>query len=114
MRVTPLAVVTLAVISLVRAQAVIDAGGIVNNASYRKASVPESGIAQGSLFAVFGEKLGPPEVFVAGAWPLQGSLAGTSVEVTGCQTPVVVRTGKLESNKATLAVAGQSGKCAEQ
>jgi uncharacterized protein (TIGR03437 family) len=77
-----LAASALATLSLAHAQPVIDAGGVVNNASYRKAGAPDSGIAQGSLFAVFGEKLGPADLYVVGSWPLGESLAGTSVEVT--------------------------------
>lgn len=82
MKAALIAAVALAALSLSEAQPVIDAGGVVNNASYRKAGTPGYGIAQGSLFAVFGEKLGPANLFVAGAWPLGESLAGTSVEVT--------------------------------
>lgn len=82
MKATLTTAVALAALSLGQAQPVIDVGGVVNNASYRKAGTPGYGIAQGSLFAVFGEKLGPAHLFVAGAWPLGESLAGTSLEVT--------------------------------
>ena len=60
--------ITLAVAGLASAQTpTIDAGGVVNAASYAYAGLPSGGIAQGSLFAIFGKNLGPTP-FVAGRW----------------------------------------------
>ncbi len=37
----------------------IDSGGVVNAASYAYAGLPSAGIAQGSIFAIFGNNLVP-------------------------------------------------------
>ncbi len=47
-----------------------------NSASYAR------GIAQGSIFVIFGWQLGPDQLVQAPAYPLQPELAGTSVSVT--------------------------------
>ncbi|MFN7920778.1 MAG: hypothetical protein U0Q16_11810 [Bryobacteraceae bacterium] len=60
----------------------IDPGGIVNNASYLPQCMSNAGIAQGSLFAVFGAGLGPSTLVTAGAYPLSTTLASVSVRVT--------------------------------
>jgi uncharacterized protein (TIGR03437 family) len=62
-------------------------GGIVNNASYSKAPLPNSGIAQGSIFAIFGNNMGPASIAYQPSYPLQRSLGNTTVTVTaGGQT----------------------------
>jgi len=66
---------------LAAAQPVIDAGGVVNAASYAPAGLPNSSIAQGSIFNVFGRSMGPATLQRAG-FPLPTELAGTSVKVT--------------------------------
>lgn len=63
-------------------QPVISAGGILNAASNALPGLPNSGIAQGSMFVVFGSNLGPAQLTQAGAFPLPTTLAGTSVRVT--------------------------------
>jgi len=63
------------------AQPVINTGGAVNAASYSPAGLPNSAIAQGSIFIVFGQKLGPASIQYTG-FPLQTTLAGTSAKVT--------------------------------
>jgi len=58
--------------------------GIYNAASYNPPGLPNSGIAQGSIFTVFGTGLGPATLQQAQSYPLfttQG-LAGTSMQVT--------------------------------
>lgn len=70
------------------AQPVIWTDGVVNGASMAKVGLPNSAIVPGSLFVVFGERLGP-EYTQAVSWPLATSegLGGTSVEITaGGQT----------------------------
>ncbi len=66
------------------AQPVVSAGGILNAASYALTGLPNSGIAQGSLFIVFGSGLGPPAISQVGAFPLPtaAGLSGTSIKVT--------------------------------
>jgi uncharacterized protein (TIGR03437 family) len=56
--------------------------GIVNNASYAQRGLPNSGIAQGSIFAIFGDNLGPANLTTQPSYPLQKTLGGTSVKVT--------------------------------
>jgi len=64
------------------AQPVIHPVGVVNAASYIRSGFPNSGIAQGSLFVIFGRDLGPAELRTFPGLPKPASLAGTSVRVT--------------------------------
>lgn len=57
-------------------------GPPVNQASFESPLSPTYGIAQGSMFAVFGAEMGPAELAIASAFPLTTELAGTSVQVT--------------------------------
>jgi len=63
------------------AQPRIAPDGVRNSASYAPAGFLDSGIAQGSLFVIQGDGLGPDELQVAGL-PLPTSLAGVSVSVS--------------------------------
>jgi uncharacterized protein (TIGR03437 family) len=63
------------------AQPAIATGGIVNAASYAPVGMPNSAIAQGSIFLVFGQQLGPATL-VSSSLPLATILAGTSAAVT--------------------------------
>lgn len=56
--------------------------GIVNNASYSYVGLPNSSIALGSLFAIFGTELGPAVLEQVRAFPLRTEFGGTSVRVT--------------------------------
>ena len=64
------------------AQPVISSTEVVNSASYLNQGLPGSGIAQGSIFTIFGSGLGPNRLVQAGPLPLQTLLGGTSVAVT--------------------------------
>lgn len=64
------------------AQPIISTGGILNAASYSLSGLPNSGIAQGSMFLVFGSKLGPAALSQVSVFPLPITLAGTSMKVT--------------------------------
>ena len=58
--------------------------GVYNAASWAPPSLPNSGIAQGAMFTVYGSGLGPPTIQHAESYPLpttQG-LAGTTIQVT--------------------------------
>jgi uncharacterized protein (TIGR03437 family) len=44
--------------------------------------LPNSGIAQGALFVVYGSNLGPASLAIATSFPLQRTLGGTSITVT--------------------------------
>lgn len=59
----------------------ISPGGVVNAASYAPAGLPNSAIAQGSIFVIFGRNLGPAQLAQA-SFPLPTWLAGTSVRVS--------------------------------
>ena len=65
-------------------QPVIGDGGIVNGASFARVGLPNSAIAQGSIFAVFGTNMGPAQLVQVSSFPLPTSegLAGTSISVT--------------------------------
>ncbi len=54
----------------------------VNSASLMPPGLPQYGVAQGSLFVVFGVDMGPAVLVSAAAFPLTTDLAGTSVQVT--------------------------------
>jgi uncharacterized protein (TIGR03437 family) len=55
---------------------------IANSASYMPPGYPSSGIAQGSIFSVFGTGLGPVAWTAAGSFPLPTVLGKTTVNVT--------------------------------
>ena len=63
------------------------AGGVVNAGSYAFAGLPNSPIAQGSLFVLFGTNMGPATLQGA-SFPLQATLGGTSINVTVSGTTV--------------------------
>lgn len=60
---------------------VVNPGGVLNPASYAVDGTPNSGIAQGSLFVVFGTDLAAPGLQVA-SYPLPTKFQGTSIRVT--------------------------------
>src|SRR5579862_3843380 len=55
---------------------------VLNPASNIPAGLPNSGIAQGSIFVVYGTNLGPANIAQPSALPLPNSLGGTSISVT--------------------------------
>ena len=63
------------------AQPVIDPDGVLNGASYVPSGLPNSGIAQGSIFIIKGNNLGPDVLDKAG-FPLPLEFRGTNVKVT--------------------------------
>lgn len=65
------------------AQAQPNITNVTNAASYAAAGLPGSGIAQGSIFVIFGSNLGPATLVQAGApRPTADGLSGTRVQVT--------------------------------
>jgi uncharacterized protein (TIGR03437 family) len=60
----------------------------VNGASYTVAGLPNSGIAQGSIFILFGTNMGPGALQGAPTLPLQNTLAGTSIRISSGATSV--------------------------
>ena len=63
-------------------------GGPVNAASYVLAGLPNAGIAQGSMFILFGTNMGPGQQANAFTFPLPTTLAGTSIRVAVGSTTV--------------------------
>jgi uncharacterized protein (TIGR03437 family) len=76
------------VATAISATPVVNSDGVVNSASYAPAILSNGGIAQGSMFVVFGHDLGPPAGIAANRYPLPTTLAGTSVQVTSGATTV--------------------------
>ncbi|MDE3195631.1 MAG: hypothetical protein KGN84_04765, partial [Acidobacteriota bacterium] len=66
----------------------IDPGGVVNVASYAYSALPSGGIAQGSIFGIFGKNLGPTPYAQATGYPLPTSLSNVTVKVTSGSTTV--------------------------
>ena len=64
----------------------------LSSASYRAPGMRGSGIAQGSIFSIFGTGLGPHSGVGANAFPLPTVLGGTSAAVTvgGTQVPAII------------------------
>ena len=54
------------------------AGGVVNAGSYTVAGLPNSAIAQGSLFIVFGTNMGPATLVPVTSFPLPTNLGGSN------------------------------------
>jgi uncharacterized protein (TIGR03437 family) len=68
---------------LVQAQPVVSAGGVLNAASYALPGLQNSPIAQGAMFVVFGQRLGPAALQQVQSFPLPAQLGGTSIKVAG-------------------------------
>ena len=105
----------------------VNAGGIVNAASYAFAGLPSAGIGQGSIFAIFGNNLGPTPYQQPSGYPIPTTLGGVTVKVTSGSTTAntylfLVSSGQitamLPSNipagSATLTVTTASGTSAPQ
>ena len=56
-------------------------GGVVNAASYVANDLPGGGIAQGSIFAIFGRAIGPAAPVQVSSFPLGPQLAGVSINL---------------------------------
>ena len=74
----------LVVTQAVGQQPAIAQNGIRNAASYALPGLPNYGVAQGSIFVVFGTNLGPAKLVQASSFPLPTSngLSGTSIKIT--------------------------------
>jgi uncharacterized protein (TIGR03437 family) len=79
----------------------ITSGGVVNNASYFGKGTVGNGIAQGSIFAIFGQGFGPGGVISqATSFPLGNTLAEVSVDIHSGGTlyhalPLYIATGQI-------------------
>lgn len=61
---------------------------LLNAASFMPISVPGGNIAQGSIFSIFGQFLGPTTPVYSGSFPLPTTLANVSVTITQGSTTV--------------------------
>ena len=91
------------------AQPFINYRGVVNGASYTPPGLSGSQIAQGSIFSIFGQGIGPATLAQVSGFPLLTTLAGVSVHViqghttinafptvvTANQVNAMVRTGDI-------------------
>ncbi len=64
------------------ANPVIATDGVVSVASYLPSGFPNSGIAEGSLFVVFGSGLGPSSLQRLTGFPIPTQVGGTSIQAT--------------------------------
>ena len=84
----PTLAILLSAIPTLAAGPTIASPGVYNSASYALSTFPDGGIAQGSIFVVFGSGLGPSTIAYNSSLPYQTSLMGTSVSVTVSGTTV--------------------------
>jgi uncharacterized protein (TIGR03437 family) len=68
----------------------VNPGGILNHFSYALPGMPNGGIAQGSIFDIYGARIGPAALTQATGFPLPTQLGNTSVQVTVGGTTVDV------------------------
>jgi uncharacterized protein (TIGR03437 family) len=86
---------------------------VYNAASFTPSGIPGGAIAQGSIFSVFGTKLGPATAVSVSTFPLQNTLSGTSINIVQGTTsiaaiPVYVSAGQVNAimpSNAPLGVA---------
>lgn len=71
-----------AIVAAVAQTPAVSPGGIVNHFSYALPGMPNAGIAQGSIFDIYGTNIGPSVLAQASGFPLPAQLASTSVQVT--------------------------------
>jgi uncharacterized protein (TIGR03437 family) len=88
----------LALLASAKAQPVVN--GVANVASFALSGLPHAGIAQGSIFTVFGDRMGPSSLQLAASFPLPRELGGTSMRVTVGGTavnPIMVFTSAAQA-----------------
>jgi uncharacterized protein (TIGR03437 family) len=73
---------------LAQAQPFISPKGVLNAGSYASPGLPGGSIARGSVFSIFGLRLGPDTGVQASSFPLGATLAGVSIKVTQGNTSV--------------------------
>ena len=84
---------------------------VLNAASFMPPSLPGGAIAQGSIFSIFGTRLGPMSPAQANAFPLGTTLGGISITITqGSSTvnaiPLFVSDGQINAIMPSNAPAG--------
>ncbi len=82
---------------------VVFENGVVNAASFLAPPAAGSGLAQGSLFSIFGSNLGPEAGVLAEGFPLGTELAGVSVDIQASDgrlfaaIPLFVSSGQINA-----------------
>jgi uncharacterized protein (TIGR03437 family) len=84
---------------------------IYNAASFIPAGVPSGTIAQGSIFSIFGTRLGPTSSVTASSFPLGNTLGGVSINIIQGATsmpaiPVYVSGGQINAIMPSTAPLG--------
>jgi uncharacterized protein (TIGR03437 family) len=121
-----LSIFAIVLVARATAQPQVAANGVLNAASDALVGRPNSSIAQGSIFSIYGSNLGPSSS-PALAYPLQTTLGGVSVQVTSPSTTLnaipifvgptqinAILPGSTPTGAATLTVTynGQASKAA--
>jgi uncharacterized protein (TIGR03437 family) len=76
--------------------------GVVNAASFTPPGLSGGSIAQGSIFSIFGQGIGPTTLAQVSSFPLSSTLAGVSIQVTQGSTtvnafPIVVTANQVNA-----------------
>src|SRR4051812_44507652 len=76
--------------------------GVVNAASYMAPGLPAGGIARGSVFTLFGRRLGPATAAQVSSFPLDTKLGGVAITITQGATvlnaiPIFVNAGQINA-----------------
>src|ERR1035438_1664590 len=82
MKALPLALVV-GLTAIVASNAQPSVSALQNNYSYLLPGMPNYGIAQGSIFVMYGKNMGPSQITSAPSFPLNKTLAGVAINVTG-------------------------------
>ncbi len=96
-----LSIFVIVLVATAAAQPQIAANGVLNAASNALVGLPNSSIAQGSIFTIYGVDLGPSST-PALAYPLQNTLGGVSVQVSSGSTtlnavPIFARSQQINA-----------------
>ena len=75
--------VVVGLIAIVASNAQPSVSALQNNYSYVLPGMPNYGIAQGSIFVMYGKNMGPSQIASAQSFPLNKTLAGVTINVTG-------------------------------
>jgi uncharacterized protein (TIGR03437 family) len=91
---------------------IINYRGVVNSASFTPPGLSGGSIAQGSIFSIFGQQLGPATLAKVSSLPLSATLAGVSVQVIQGNTtinafPIVVTANQVNAILPSNAPLGQ-------
>jgi uncharacterized protein (TIGR03437 family) len=91
---------------------IISYRGVVNAASFTPPGLSGGSIAQGSIFSILGQRLGPATLAQVSSFPVSPTLAGVSVQVIQGNTtinafPIVVTANQVNAIMPSNAPLGQ-------